>query len=125
MDIISRFEKFSLVDIILAQVEGMFFILIISKLIPTILELNVVIYAVLSVAHYVKPVYVLCFNKIELSSRRDALSWFDIRLLQFGAIFLALTIAKFVPELMQLNIWIFVVLFIITFIKPVYVFWFK
>jgi hypothetical protein len=49
----------------------------------------------------------------------------DVKLAQSVAFFLALVIAKLIPDIMDINIWWFVVLFVLCAIKPVYVFWFK
>jgi hypothetical protein len=49
----------------------------------------------------------------------------DVKLAQVTVMFLALIIAKLIPEIMDVNIWWFVVLLIICAIRPFYVFWFR
>ena len=49
----------------------------------------------------------------------------DVNLAQGAAMFVALIIAKLIPQIMDLSIWWFVVLLVICAIRPVYVFWFK
>ena len=49
----------------------------------------------------------------------------DVKLAQSVAFFLALVIAKLIPDIMDISIWWFIVLLILCAIKPVYVFWFK
>ena len=49
----------------------------------------------------------------------------DVKLAQSVSFFLALVIAKLIPDIMDIKIWWFVVLFVLCAIKPVYVFWFK
>jgi len=49
----------------------------------------------------------------------------DVKLAQGAAMFVALIIAKLIPDIMDLSIWWFVVLLVLCAIKPFYVFWFK
>ncbi len=49
----------------------------------------------------------------------------DVNLAQGTAMFFALIIAKLIPGIMDLNIWWFVGLTILCYIKPFYVFWFE
>ena len=49
----------------------------------------------------------------------------DVKLAQVTAMFVALIVAKIVPQIMDLSIWWFVFLLVICAIKPFYVFWFK
>ena len=49
----------------------------------------------------------------------------DEKLAQLAAIFFALIIVKLLPQIMDVNIWWFVALLIITAIKPLYVFYIK
>ena len=60
-----------------------------------------------------------------LNQRVRKLSVFDVKLAQGVAMFLALIIAKLIPDIMDINIWWFVVLLILCVIKPFYVFWIK
>jgi hypothetical protein len=47
----------------------------------------------------------------------------DVKLAQLTAMFGALIIAKLIPEIMDMNIWFFIVLFVVCAIKPFCVFW--
>jgi hypothetical protein len=47
----------------------------------------------------------------------------DVKLAQSCAFFLALVIAKLIPDIMDINIWIFVILLVLCAIKPFCVFW--
>ncbi len=49
----------------------------------------------------------------------------DVKLAQVVAMFLALIIAKLIPDIMNISIWWFAALLIICAAKPFYVFWFK
>lgn len=49
----------------------------------------------------------------------------DVKLAQGSAMFVALIIAKLIPQIMDLSIWWFVFLLVICAIRPVYVFWLK
>jgi hypothetical protein len=49
----------------------------------------------------------------------------DVKLAQGAAMFVALIIAKLIPQIMDLSIWWFVLLLVICAIKPFYVFWFE
>ena len=49
----------------------------------------------------------------------------DEKLAQAAAVFFALVIVKLIPQIMNLSIWWFVVLLILTAIKPLYVFYIK
>lgn len=49
----------------------------------------------------------------------------DVKLAQVTAMFGALILAKLIPVIMDINIWLFVVLFVVCAIKPFCVFWFK
>lgn len=49
----------------------------------------------------------------------------DEKLAQLAAIFFALIIVKFIPQIMEFNIWWFVGLLMLCAIKPIYVFYFK
>lgn len=56
-----------------------------------------------------------------MNERAKKFSIFDIKLTQGIGIFVALIIAKLIPQIMDINIWWFVVLLILCTIKPVYV----
>ena len=47
----------------------------------------------------------------------------DVKLAQSVAFFLALVIAKLIPDIMDISIWWFIVLLILCAIKPFCVFW--
>ncbi len=49
----------------------------------------------------------------------------DVKLAQVTAMFVALIVAKLIPQIMDFSIWWFVLLLVICAIKPFYVFWFK
>ena len=61
----------------------------------------------------------------EMNQRIKKFGIIDEKLAQLAAIFFALIIVKFIPEIMDLNIWWFVVLLIVCAVKPIYVFYFK
>jgi len=50
------------------------------------------------------------------------LTIFDIKLIQWAAIFAALIIVKIFPRIMDISIWWFVALFVMSLIRPMYVF---
>lgn len=63
---------------------------------------------------------------IQLANERvRKLTIVDLKLLQFTAIFVALIIVKLIPQIMEVNIWWFVILAIIFGLRPVYVFLFR
>ncbi len=47
----------------------------------------------------------------------------DVKLAQSCAFFFALVIAKLIPDIMDINIWFFVVLLVVCAIKPFCAFW--
>jgi hypothetical protein len=47
----------------------------------------------------------------------------DLQLAQGSAIFFALIIAKLIPEILEISIWVFVALLAVCGMKPFYVFW--
>ncbi len=50
---------------------------------------------------------------------------FDIKLVQGIGIFVALILAKLIPEIMDISIWWFVALLVICTIRPFYLFFIK
>jgi len=60
-----------------------------------------------------------------MNERVKKFSILDVKLAQGIAIFVALIVAKLIPEIMDINIWWFVALLVICAIKPLYVFWIK
>jgi len=61
----------------------------------------------------------------EMNRRAKKFDIIDIKLAQGAAMFFVLIIAKIIPGIMDLSIWLFVGLLIICAIKPFYVFWLK
>ncbi len=61
----------------------------------------------------------------EMDRRVKKFDFIDVKLVQVVAMFLALIIAKLIPDIMNISIWWFVVLLVIFTAKPFYVFWFK
>lgn len=61
----------------------------------------------------------------DMDRRVKKFSLIDVKLVQIVAMFLALIIAKLIPDIMDISIWWFVVLLIVCTAKPFYVFWFK
>jgi hypothetical protein len=60
-----------------------------------------------------------------LNQRMRNLDVFDIKLAQSTAMFFALIVVKLIPEIMNINIWWFVGLGILSAIRPFYSFWLK
>jgi hypothetical protein len=58
----------------------------------------------------------------ELDQRVKKFSFMDVKLAQGAAMFGALIIAKIIPDIMDLNIWWFIVLLVVCAIKPASVF---
>jgi len=52
-------------------------------------------------------------------------SLFDLKLAQVVAMFFGLIVAKLIPQIMDINVWWFVILLVIYAMKPFYVFWIK
>ncbi len=62
-DMDKRVKKFSLIDVKLAQGAAMFGALIIAKLIPDIMDLNIWWFVGLTILCTIKPVYVFWIKK--------------------------------------------------------------
>ncbi len=60
-----------------------------------------------------------------MNERVEKLSIFDIKLVQGAAMFVVLIIVKLIPQIMDINIWWFVILLVVCSIRPVYVFFIK
>ncbi len=64
-----------------------------------------------------------------MNKRVRKFSIIDVKLAQATAMLFLIIIAKMIPALakfvLEVNIWIWVALFILVCIKPFYVFWFK
>jgi len=58
-----RAKKFSILDLKLAQGAAMFVILIVAKLIPQIMDINILWFVVLLVICAIKPFYVFLIKK--------------------------------------------------------------
>jgi hypothetical protein len=61
----------------------------------------------------------------DMDKRVKKFGLIDVKLAQGAAMFVALVVAKLIPQIMDLSIWWFVGLLIICAIKPFNVFWFK
>ncbi len=62
-DMDKRVKKFGIIDVTLAQGAAMFFVLIIAKLIPDIMDLNIWWFVGLTILCTIKPVYVFWIKK--------------------------------------------------------------
>ncbi|OGF68014.1 MAG: hypothetical protein A2Y62_20455 [Candidatus Fischerbacteria bacterium RBG_13_37_8] len=60
-----------------------------------------------------------------MNDRVKRFSIWDIKLAQFAAMCVMLIIVKLVPEIMTISVWWFVVLAVISAIKPLYVMYLK
>ncbi|MFB0524103.1 MAG: hypothetical protein ACETVZ_01080 [Phycisphaerae bacterium] len=60
-----------------------------------------------------------------MDQRVKRFSLIDIKLAQGAAMFLALIVAKLIPQIMDISIWWFVVLLVLCAAKPFCVFWFE
>ena len=61
----------------------------------------------------------------QFDRRVKKFNFFDIKLVQGTTIFVVLIVVKLIPQILNINIWWFVVLFIVCLIKPLYVFYIK
>ncbi len=61
----------------------------------------------------------------DMNNRVKKLNIFDIKLIQGCAMFAVLIIVKLIPQIMTINIWWFVILLVISAIRPLYVFYIK
>ena len=59
------------------------------------------------------------------NERVKNLTIFDVKLVQICAMCVILIIAKLIPQIMNINIWWFVVLLVICAIRPMYAFFLK
>ena len=71
--------------------------------------------------HYAKEIMKMGLFE-EMTQRVKKLDIIDVNLAQVAAMFSTLIIAKLIPDIMDVNIWWFVVLLIICATKPFYVF---
>jgi hypothetical protein len=60
-----------------------------------------------------------------MNKRAQKLSIWDIKLVQGSAMCVILIIAKLIPQIMEMDIWWFVIVLILISIKPVVTFYFK
>lgn len=60
-----------------------------------------------------------------MNKRVKKFSILDVGFFKMAVIFGALIVAKLIPQIMDINIWWFVVLLVICIIKPLYVFYIK
>jgi len=58
-----RAKRMSIVDIKLGVFGGMFFALVIAKLVPQIMEINIWWFVALGILFILRPLYVFYFNK--------------------------------------------------------------
>ncbi len=61
----------------------------------------------------------------KMNQRVKKLNFFDVQLIKWSSIFFAFFIAKLIPEIMNVNIVWFLMLWILCIIKPFYVAWIK
>lgn len=59
------------------------------------------------------------------NGRVKKLNIFDLKLIQGGAMILALIIAKMAPQILAVNIWWLVGLLVLFLVRPAYAFYFK
>ena len=60
-----------------------------------------------------------------MNQRVKKLGFFDLQLVKWSTVFFTLIIVKLIPEIVNVNTWWFVLLFILCSIKPLYVAWIK
>ena len=60
-----------------------------------------------------------------MNARVKKFNILDVKLAQGVGIFVALILAKLIPEIMDISIWWFVALLVICAVRPVYVFFIK
>ena len=60
-----------------------------------------------------------------MNNRMKKFGILDVKLAGGAAMFIALIVAKLIPQIMDINIWWFVAILVICVIKPFYVFWIK
>ena len=60
----------------------------------------------------------------DMNQRVKKFDLVDVKLAQGAAMFGALIVANLIPEIMDLSSWWFVALFVVSAIRPFYVFWF-
>jgi len=61
----------------------------------------------------------------DMNERVERFSILDVKLAQAATFLLALIVAKFIPRIMEINIWWFIAFWLLCGIKPFYVFWRK
>ena len=61
----------------------------------------------------------------DMDQRAKRISFIDIQLAQGAAMFFGLVIAKLIPQIMNISIWWFIALMMLSTAKPSCVFWFK
>lgn len=131
-----RVSKLSLFDIQLIKAGNWFFALIIVKLIPDIMNINVAWFVLLLILCAIKPFYVAWIRPfVEILFKNDQseqknqpqnkLSFVDIQLMKAANWFFALIIVEIFPQIMNVNVWFFVLLLMVSTIKPFYVAWLK
>jgi|GEM_PF-662786 len=63
------------------------------------------------------------FNALHQRTKR--LDFWDVKLISFGSIAVSFIIARFVPELLDVNPWWWGTLFLLCAMRPFYHFWVK
>lgn len=123
-----RVKKLSFLDVKLSRASNWFLALIIVKLIPEIMNVNIGWFIVCLILCTIKPFYVFWAKSDQLESLNKRLkkhSYLDFQLVKMAHLFFTLIVVKLKPEIMKLNIGWFVLLLFLFIIKPFYVFWIK
>ena len=134
-----RVSKLSLFDIQLIKAGNWFFALIIVKLIPEIMNIDTAWFVVLLILCSIKPFYVAWIRPFvdtvdswfkndqseQTNQHQKKLSFLDLELIKAANWFLALIVVEIVPQIMNINTLIFVLLILLSSIKPFYVAWIK
>ena len=130
-----RVSKLNLFDIQLIKAGNWFFALIIVKLIPDIMNINVAWFVLLLMLFSIKPIYARWIRPFvnwlindqseQMDQHQKWLSFFDLQLIKAANWFFALIIVNLIPDIMSINTAWFVLLLILFSIKPFYVAWLK
>lgn len=123
-----RVKKLSFLDVKLSRASNWFIALIIVKLIPEIINVNIGWFIMSLILCTIKPFYVFWTKSTlpkSLSQRIKNHSYLDFQLVKIAHLFFALIIVKLKPEIINMNIGWFAVLFFLFTIKPFYVFWIR
>jgi hypothetical protein len=63
--------------------------------------------------------------KNKINKRLENMSVVDFKLTQWASILLGLIVAKLFPRILSINIWWFIIICVLCFIKPIYSFYLK